>query len=542
MSVDLGKLITENEPVMTMWKGDYANPTSSTKYEHGIYNCGFGPCKTAGSTDSNQFNGMWVPPNQYVYLWDDYQNKGPYPLNPKNERHGSQSWYEKNPATGNNDTGDWKPLCQTSGEVMTKLYGALYKDVDGACSATDLMGTDKMKYMIGQGAAQFPDPNDMFGDPCPGREKKIEMEYDCGVADEFSSYDRPNGVYNPGFYNSLSDSSIGSYKGVQIPEGVNKSDRAKNVDTILVRRIKPWKDHLRDCCFGEVTDYDKCGIYGRKNKDGRSNTDQGNACKDLFINECSADDIKIANGDVPEGKCAYICQSNPRYCDNIKNNYCKTNPTSPWCDCINAASRTEFQEREAVLKRKGIRTPYRVCMSGRCVAGEDLTNIFLTSDDINYRLKEMGQCPPPSVYQEVNVQGTGNTVSTDMSAQLTTERSDTTPRPNSGSGGSSAQPGLSSSIDQGAEVKGNNNILDAIMRSINTSSNNNGSDTGTNSGVLSTTAKWGIAFIFTIICIIAGFFLIGGKKKSKKSKNKSNDVAVTEEVENKNAADEDKDD
>ena len=192
------------------------------------------------------------------------------------------------------------------------------------------------------------------------------------------------------------------YDGVNSLRGARSNVNA--LDTVVIRRSRPWKDHVRECCFQtneNPLNSKLCGVY-----DGK--TDRGRQYCKSFLSECSADDIKLG------GRCYDLCKSNPAECDSIKNTFCTAHPNDPFCDCINYQTRKEyidFTNKYPVLKSYP-----RTCVYNRCRL-TDQDQIFLT-ENIKAESQNAGACA--DVNQIINNISGSNNVITGMDQSINT--------------------------------------------------------------------------------------------------------------------------
>lgn len=236
---------------------------------------------------------------------------------------------------------------------------------------------------------------------------------------------------------------------------------------------------LQDCCTGSGKYCDSyiTGSLG---------------CQEAITTVCDSESIK------PGGSCYDWCSRDQADCDVIKNRFCITHPTDPWCDCINATQRQDYKD---IIKGKELiyATSRPVCYYPRC---QTENNVFRTASMNNY--VDSGKCSTDISYidQSIKVSGGGNTLNTSQ-----TNKTDGT------SGGSS---GGSSG---GTEVDG--------KPSTSTTSNTT-SDTTTTSTTTAdsseqkkygpfTLTTW--LFIGIIVFIFLLILIFRGKKKKKRSKD-----------------------
>lgn len=411
MDCSIPDLITWEEPQVMTWDGLWCDSAINRyRLEPGSYGCSNKTCQN--KFPANVLDGIWVPPNQYVWAYAD-QNFRPQPWmgDVQNESDvKKQTWAE-------NDYANVKQLCP-AGQVVTKITNAAYKSANKTNNVIDnnlirgVIGRDT----VGFGGIQNPNPfggpmdfNALFGDPDYGSAKQLELSYKCGKSNVIIPDQPPQGVYGPGFYEEFNrqgqyDSLI---KDPYYVNGVSSADKKINrndTDVMIVRRSKPWRDHLKDCCFGTVSDPKLCGKIGPDDQ----------RCS-AFLTDCSADDIKTG------GKCYSLCNKNPVECDAIKVKFCQEHPNDPFCDCINSKDRPAY--KALVDKNQGTEIP-AVCHYGPCSTGIDLTNVFLTKSIKDQRATT--KCSD-LVYQINQVTGQGNILTSNQGVYKDGEKNDVGP-------------------------------------------------------------------------------------------------------------------
>ena len=510
------------EPQVMFWNNDMdCNNKKFSYLDPGLFNCEGTPGCQNTAVDTNAISGVWVPPTQYVYMWNDYQRmpddlkwKRYWPLQLHDIKSGNevQTWKQS-------EADKWKPLC-SGGRVAAEIVRAQYKALDGACKPLDIRDNFHIKNVLGKASAQFPDPDGLFSDPCGGHEKAVEIEYKCGLAGTFMPFYKPNGVYASGTYPTLeTNQPIEYYNDIEMPpvdgngEVVSKYDRAHKPDTIqVVRKLnkKPWNDYLYDCCFAKNSDsedYNKCGRYGRRNKNGELQPKtRAEACS-VFLDGCNAEDIKSTG--TGEGRCHFICKDGNdaktrATCDRIKNTFCATNPEDKFCDCINVQTRDEYKKYTKLIKESGFpELPNPLCLSSRCSAGKDLFDVFLRSTDLDYVATKMGsECPDLTTLQNVNVSGSNNNLTTNMAATNNV--------------GANNPAGSTSNLGQGANVRGNNNS-GGINMSSEVGGQNTTSDAAVTIGSISMSGGFFYLFLFVMLIVSCGggYYLFRESKEKK---------------------------
>jgi hypothetical protein len=443
------KYITLEEPRVKLFTGKF-NKNNEAGFEGVTYNMpnyygAFNACyqtfgnDCTGSTPinniSNIISGLWVPPNKYVYLYNKYQGDlgAIKDANISKDLYGNPLEYSTKWIEGD-DAKTYKKFCPNAdkGEVPIKITNAKYICNDGSGRSKDVTNNRWIKNKLGLGSAAWvwPYGNDLNNyfdeDPCNNVVKSIEMKYNCGYNGIWNPPQKPEGVYPPGFYETLSSTSDPS---ILLPNdedqyntNINKMS-STNLDekTIIVRPMnmangepKKWKDHLYDCCVGNIKNRTLCGSYRQADPKGVNNCsfllNEKNKNQDgnLLRTYCNIDDIKdISNdGKKPPGKCNWICKSNPALCDEIKKEYCINNPNSSWCDCINAETRQEYKDLKFRLNQANLPVYINKCMINSCRNGDnDLSKNFILSSELNM------ECPTPEAIQQTIVSGSGNVLS-----------------------------------------------------------------------------------------------------------------------------------
>lgn len=371
--------ITMEEPLAVFWDGNNCKDSRKKEAKPGVYQCGYRNCNnTVFDGWDNTLDGMWVPPNMYVALWD---NNRPTRASRGTEIPASDLYEASQSWTEGSDGETVKNLCPLGGYVYDITYAGY--GVPNANKTEIIEGYNQLtphkgiRNMFGTEQFRFENPNDVFGDPVNGKTKTVVVKYKCTknpdayfIPDEYD----PKGVYGPGYYNNFGDTGafddrVGdSYFGRTGRRiGVNEQD------TIIIRRNKPWKDHLRDCCFqtkDNPISSQLCGKFDGNTVDGRK------ACKN-FLSECTAEDIKGDDSKAKrkKGKCYDLCQDNPAECDEIKNTFCKDHPEDPFCDCINYQTRPSY--KKYVEKYPEIKAYPRTCIEENCNI-DDQVGVFKT--------------------------------------------------------------------------------------------------------------------------------------------------------------------
>jgi hypothetical protein len=377
--------ITLNEPAAVFWDGRSCKDSRKQVAKPGAYYCGYRNCNnTVFDGWNNTLDGMWVPPNQYVALWDankpDRAVRGAE-IPPNKLYDASQSW------TQGPDANTVKNLCPKGGYVYNITYagyGVPNSDKTEIIEGhKDLRSHWGIRNMLGAKEFRFESADSVFGDPVRGKTKTVVTKYECTENDNAEAIfipeaDGPSGVYGPGFYDNFNQT--GMYDNTIRDDYGKKGSRiGVNVnDTIVIRRSRPWKDHLRNCCFQKGSsplDKELCGKFDGKTSAGRKE------CKS-FLSECNADDIKFG------GKCYSLCMDNPAECDDIKTLFCKEHPADPFCDCINYQTRPAYKFQEA--RNPEVKSYPRSCMEPACRL-EDQKQVFIT-DPIKQEAKDAAAC------------------------------------------------------------------------------------------------------------------------------------------------------
>lgn len=195
----------------------------------------------------------------------------------------------------------------------------------------------------------------------------------------------------PGLYNNLDGRAIGN----------------NDIDVLNIRVIKPWKQHLQECCTGNVDDQRKCGGYAK-----------GMGVCDAQFAACSADDIKTyAMPNLQQQYCSAKIKANPQLSDSIKVQYCNANPTSPWCSCLTLEKDPEFQAWARAFGQKfpqlSVNKMAYVDKFGRnpCRSDTtDLSDIFLTQQI----MADRNNLPNAVSIQDLTITGNNNVVNNEM--------------------------------------------------------------------------------------------------------------------------------
>jgi hypothetical protein len=205
------------------------------------------------------------------------------------------------------------------------------------------------------------------------------------------------GTFN-GTNSTVDDSShsISGVKGMYSPldapwRGIGLNDAESSVFNIL----RPWDDHLNDCCTGDATNYDQwqCGDF----KPGATVCDE-------FMLKCDGSTLK-SEAQKGSGPCLKLCKTNPEACDSVKNIFCKNNPNDSWCSCLNIKDNVAYKTFLEKVKTKFGVAPTPVCSAfGGCSTGRDLENMFLTK---TIRDQQGMTCPAYDV-TDINCTVTGN--------------------------------------------------------------------------------------------------------------------------------------
>jgi len=449
------KYITLEEPRVKLFTGIFNKNNEAgfngLTYDMPKYYGTFNTCyktfgnECVGSTPINNItniiSGLWVPPNKYVYLYNKYEGD----LETIKDADISKNW-DGNPIeyttkwNEGNDAGVYKKFCPNAdnGEVPVKITSAKYICNDGSGKMKDVTNNKWIKNKLGLGSAAWTWPygsdlNKYFeGDPCNNVKKTIEMKYNCGYNGIWLPPKQPDGIYPPGFYESLSSSSDPS---ITLPADENQYNNNinkmasynSNDKSIMIRPMKldngkpkKWKDHLYDCCVGNIKNRTLCGSFSPQHPKGADscsfllNEKNEDVNGKLVRTYCNIDDIKdiSSDGKTPPGKCNWICKSNPKVCDEIKKEYCVNNPNSSWCDCINAYSRKEYTDLKFRLNEANLPVYINKCMINSCrVDDNDLSKNFILSSELNK------DCPTPEAIQQTIVSGNQNVLS-DMSQSV----------------------------------------------------------------------------------------------------------------------------
>lgn len=156
----------------------------------------------------------------------------------------------------------------------------------------------------------------------------------------------------------------------QIQRNINGSDLKRNASSMILSGDKEkWK---LQCCRNELTNRTNpqlCGQYWSQN---------GSVCGSM---DCGT----IVNGKpkiMADTTCATWCANNPNACDAIKIDFCRNNPQSPYCGCINDTAAAIAQRNE-----------YKIPGGPRqCWPGSDCQKTDLSDTLIPAALRPVG-CP-----------------------------------------------------------------------------------------------------------------------------------------------------
>jgi len=433
------KYITLEEPRVKLFTGKFdshnSNGFSGQTYDmpdyYGTYNACF---KTFGNdcvgsktmnNDITKMQGLWVPPNKYVYLYDKYEGDlgSIADANLSKDNNGAPINYQIEWEEGEEQK--YKKFCPNvdSGETPVKIFNAKFQCIDDSRNL-DITNHKYVKNKLGISAAAWVWPynnlREFFDDPCYGVKKKVVLNYNCGYGGNWLPAVNPNGNYTPGYYSSLEDVSDPSLNSLLSKDNYNPSlkypNNNNNFKSIVIRPInadngnpKQWRDHLAKCCSGEINNKTLCGSFMPNHKEGAK------SCSFLLdekINNerkyLTIDDIKDISDDgkTPIGKYSWICKNNPAVCDNIKNEFCAKNPTSSWCKCINASDQPEFKNLANRLNQANMSNYIDKCMIESCRTDDsDLTKNFIPSNQLGK------DCPNPETIQQTIVSGSGNVLS-----------------------------------------------------------------------------------------------------------------------------------
>jgi hypothetical protein len=438
------KYITLEEPRVRLFNGNYDSHNSAgfdgDNYEIPTYYGTYNTCFQSNGNDcigsqtisedlTKSLTGMWVPPNKYVYLYSKYsgdlgsiKDANIIKDNNGNPVEYTKEWLE-------NEAKSYKLFCDNpNSETPVKIINAKYQCINDNRN-TDVTNNKHVINKLGLGAANWNWPynnlNDYFGDPCDGVAKKLTMKYNCGTGGNWLPPNKPNGIYTPGFYNSLeasSDPTINSLLPVDdYNTNINKFPPNTNINkSIIIRPIDAkngippkWKDHLADCCSGKINNKTLCGTFMPNHEKGSKSCsflfDEKTTSPDGKINRTylNIDDIKdiTDDGNKPAGKYNWICKKDPTLCDNIKKEFCSQtiNANSPWCDCINASTRSEYIDLKKRLNLANLPAYINKCMMASCRTDDnDLSKNFILSNELGK------ECPTPEQIQQVIVSGSNN--------------------------------------------------------------------------------------------------------------------------------------
>ena len=412
---------SKEQPPVILWNGRTANDLDwefhpkTQIYSAGIYNCsdnnGRLSCDNSKGVINDIDDGIVIPPNMNVFIWgDNVSDTWDRPYGIIDYTPVGQERTLSVPE----GQGGWKDLCP-EGSYVADIKSAVFQCQNGDTRNSDVKNQPAVRHLYRE--RSYPFPNDLYewldSDPCGGQSKVLNLKYQCGSGGTVIPQTPPNGVYGPGIITFPDDFSSGVYYGQRkdIPYGlqmnnINARIGRNDTNTVMIRQIQPWSDHLKDCCDvdpeSKNKDSTKCGDYYRKSLIGAKK------CGELYLNDCSADDIKLG------GKCYDMCEANPDICDKIKINYCQQNPSNSFCDCINYSTSQTYND--FLKKHPTVRIAYPRCISTRCASALD--DVFLT-DQIKTDLKV--RCSNITYTdQSVNISGEGNVANVNQTANITT--------------------------------------------------------------------------------------------------------------------------
>jgi hypothetical protein len=414
---DINDLITWNEPKVMVYNGTNCKTPDGGNdgYRYlptGTFNCGYGGCDASQKIWSDAIDGLWVPPNQYVYMWQDYQsgiaNNNARDVANETKKHVDITESQRNTTV---------VLCP-AGQVVTGIDKLYYGNSAKSCGESLDLNSEGAQYLIARNSIDVNEFLNRLPDTCRNQFKTARIDYRCGNTNIFLPNPRPDGVYGPGMYDPMSVQGEFDDQYKYMPDSYysHKARAARNtVDTVIVRRTRPWKDHLRECCFQtggssqNTMSKNLCGRYDGKTAAGRQ------YCK-AFLDECSADDIKTG------GKCFNLCKDNPVECDKIKQTFCRDHPSDPFCDCVNYQTRTDYIN---FIKKYPVLKGYpRTCTYNKCRL-TDQDQVFLTQDVVK-ESQEAGSCA--DVNQIINEFSGSNNIVSGLTQTINTseEQGDTT--------------------------------------------------------------------------------------------------------------------
>lgn len=289
MSCKVEDLITWDDPAVVLWDGPTCETAEKTHY-YRIGTHGF-EFNNSMPFPSNSIDGLWVPPNKYVWA---YVGKPGLAQRARPEKGLDVKNAEVVSKTLSESDADRKvDLCST-GKVVTQINKAIFKAKSGGSCSADITKNDAWKKVINTNNYINGEPfYYTFGDPCYGTEKEINLEYTCGNPTAFVIDGvQPEGVYGPGFYDTTQ--ARGEYDQLVPDTHKNPGGRIgiNDIDHLTVREIRPWSDHIKDCCLGAITDPKLCGKF---------NT--GNEQCSAYLTQCSDNDKKEG------GACYNLCKA-----------------------------------------------------------------------------------------------------------------------------------------------------------------------------------------------------------------------------------------
>lgn len=436
------KYITLEEPRVKLFSGKFdshnSNGFSGSTYVMPDYYGTFNACFQGQGTgcagnktmniEASKMKGLWVPPNKYVYLYPKYTGDIQSIVDSQLSKDYNNKPIEYQIEWEEGEESKYKTFCPNAnqGEVPVNFTNVKFQCINDE-RFNDITNNKYVKNKLGYGAAAWVWPynnlREFFDDPCYGMKKKIIMKYNCGSnGNILPPSDKLGGNYLPGYYTSLDASSDPLLNNLLSSNNYIPNKKYPNHDdekTIVIRplfdnngEIKPWKDHLVDCCSGKINNRTLCGSFMPTNTDGSNKCsflvdEKIKSDNKLVRKYATIDDIKdiSEDGKTPAGKFSWLCKKNPAVCDNIKKEFCANpeNANSPWCDCINAPTRQEYISLKNRLNQANLSTYINKCMMASCRTDEnDLSKNFILSSELGK------DCPTPEAIQQTIVSGSQN--------------------------------------------------------------------------------------------------------------------------------------
>lgn len=250
--------ITWEDPAVRLWTSSGKNYIAKP----GMYNCPRPNCQNT-TFPINSVAGMWVPPNKYVWAYTGYASSDTNSITDDVFSHAVDiiSEYPKSVVIPELSYNVPVQVCQADEQIL-RINKAVYRSAVDSSKVIDVAKNRNILKFVGDNKIVFQKPlNDLLGDPHFGNAKVLELDLSCGKAGAFVIYGvQPQGVYGPGQYDTLA--TAGEYDQLVPDVHANRGGRIRpnDIDTLTVREIRPWRDHLKDCCLGSISDPKLCGV------------------------------------------------------------------------------------------------------------------------------------------------------------------------------------------------------------------------------------------------------------------------------------------